>query len=182
MFTRGHILASLGEFSLYWIQCNISGGMLVVVKPTEYRVWQPWFKFHHSLSIWPWIGFPNSPQCHLSIWEMTVLVLTSLNACIFYSVLQIATRLVTSHVFIISQFKWGRGLAEFSWILCSGSHEAAMKVSWGLSLQGLDRGAACFQAHLGSWHHSVLYNCKSEGPGFLLAVGQRHLSASRCFL
>lgn len=135
-----------------------------------------------SFSIWPWIGFPNSPQCHLFIWEIMVLILTSLNACIFYSVLQIATHLVTSHVFIISQFKWGRSLAEFSWILCSGSHEAAMKVSWGLSLlQGLDRERPASKLIwiIDTTHFFITVSLRALDSCWLLARGvSQHLEAS----
>lgn len=134
-----------------------------------------------SFSIWPWIGFPNFPQCHHFIWEMMVLILTSLNARIFYSVLQIATHLVTSHVFIISQFKWGRSLADFSWILCSGSHEAAIKVSWGLNLlQDLDwkRPASKFIQIIDTTNFFITVSLRALDSCWLLARDiSQHLEA-----
>lgn len=69
-----------------WWSPDFSAGQLWCMSP------------HHSLSVWPWISFPNSPQSHPFIWEMTVLILTSLNARIFCSVLQITTHLAAPHV------------------------------------------------------------------------------------
>lgn len=150
----------------------------------DFRTWQPWFKSqHHSLAMWPWLSFPNSPQSHAFIWEMIALLLTSLIACVFYSVLQSFTQLTASYIFIISEFIWVRSLAKFSLILCSESLKAALKVSRGLCLtQGLDLGEVCFQAHSTYWNNSLPCNCRSEGPGFFLAIGQRQLPTLRDYL
>ena len=113
------------------------------MKPTDFRAWQALVQ-----ALVPFIGcaildtflkFPNVSFLHLGSGDSK---LTSLNACIFCPLLQIIAHLAAWHMFIISQFWWVRfweSLAEFSWILCSGSHKAAKKRSSGLC------------SHLGAW-------------------------------
>lgn len=111
--------------------------------------------------------------------QIKIIIQRNNSVLIFYCCVTNYHRLgsLRQYPFIISQFPWLRSLATVSWVLCSGSHQAEIKVSaraailiWG--------SESSFQAHVVLGRIHFLVAVMARWP-FLLVVAQKPLLTPR---